>query len=262
MSDTTQGTPGSPEQPTGIQEIVEQSKPTQVTPSAPQVAQQPTQPEYTPEQVAQWRKLAEEGQNYKKQYDSLLPEYTRKSQQLAVMVGAQPQQQTQDPLQPYVGWAKQKGYDEESAKPIAEMAYMIARDLSAQSMQQFQFANAGNQIPVIMSQAYAAAPAAMQHQEIQDALRQELNQFAQMGQFDYFNPEFVANRAKQLFFDKGLYNQQPQQKQPIQNPNFPSMWGIPQGPSGHQQQAAAKIDSPVTQGVVSDLKSRYGQNIK
>lgn len=265
MEQTTQGTQPPAEQPgNGIQGIVEQSNNTQVTPSAqPGVAATnnapaQTPPEYTPEQVAQWREQAQQANQLQEQYRNLQSDYTRKAQALAQLAGSQFQQPQQDPYEQYAKWAEQKGFDKDTARAVAEMADMIAQQRTQSAMQQFQYQNAGNQIPIVMQQAYSNAPQALQNPAVQEEVRKELMELAQAGQFQLLTPDYAANRAKIIAFDKGVFvpgAQQPPAQQP--NPNISSIWGIPNGFNQSQKQEVQRPASPITQQVQADLAARY-----
>lgn len=257
---------GTEQAKTGIQAIVEQSKgqqaqSAQTAQSAATATQQTdtkeTAQQYTPEQIALWQAQAAEAEKYKKQYEALQPEYTRSRQQLAQILGVQ-QQAPQDPYAPFVEMAKQKGFDEDSARAVAEMADQIAQRRTEGAMQAFQFQNAGNQIPLVLNQAYGMVPQALANPKVQEALRDELNQLAQAGHFGYLNPEYAANRAKIIAFDQGFFSPGKQETVvPPQNPNMAPMWGIPNGYSGTPPQQQQKTDAPKTQEVINDLKARY-----
>lgn len=160
--------------------------------------------------------------------------------------------------------AKDKGFDEESARAVAEMSDRIAQQRTAQALHEFQYLNAGNQLPGILQQAYNLAPSALQNPKVQEALRNEMQEHINNRQFQYLDPEFAANRAKILAFDQGLFvpGQQTQQP-PQQQQNISSLYGIPQGYGGAQKQEPNRIDSELTKQVVNDLGARYkGINIK
>lgn len=267
MDTTTPGTPAPAEQaPTSTQQIVEQSKP-QVTPPA-QPGAQPNQvaqkPEYTPEQVAQWRTQAEDAEKYKKQYDALLPEYTKSRQYIAQQLGVQQTQQAQDPYAELVAMAEKEGFDKDSARAVAKMADMIAQSRTNSALQQFQYQNAGNQLPVILSQAYSQAPQALQNQKVADAVKAELVEAINAGQFNLLTPEYAANRAKIIAFDQGVFVQGMQETPKQQtSPNISSMWGIPNGFSQAPRQEAPKPLTPLQEQQNQDLAARYkGATIK
>lgn len=252
MDTPTTGTPAPAEQPQGIQPSAEQP----VAQQPPQAAQPGNQPEYTPQQVAEWRQQAQDADKYKKQYDSLLPEYTRSRQALAQLAGSNPQQTQQDPYSKVLDYAKSKGYDPETARAIAEMSDMVAQDRTQAAMQQFAYQQVGNQIPLVMSQAFGKAAAAFSNPKVQEQVQQHLWQLAQNGQFEQITPDYTANIAKIYAFDQGAYTP-PAQQQTNANPFSQGMFGIPQGFSQPPQQKPQ--DSPVVQKVTTEIQARYGK---
>jgi len=259
MDTQTTGTPAPAEQAPSTQQIVEQSK-TQVTP--PATAAAPAAPEYTPEQVAQWRTQAEEADKYKKQYDALLPEYTKSRQYIAQQLGVQQPQQQQDPYAELVAMAEKEGFDKDSARAVAKMADMIAQSRTTSALQQFQYQNAGNQLPVILQQAYGQAPQALQNPKVLEAVKAEMVEAINNGQFNLLTPEYAANRAKIIAFDQGVFVSGVQEQKQV-NPNISSMWGIPNGfsPSTRQEPEKPKTELQIQQ--TQDLAARYkGASIK
>lgn len=240
---------------------MEQSKAPAATPP-PTVTTTPAvthPPKYTEAQIAEWQEKAKDADKYKGQYENLLPEFTRKSQALAHLTGAQIPQQQQDPLAPYLKWAQDNGYDAESAKGIAQMAMMIANDQTNRAMQQYQYNNVGNQIPIVMNQAYSLAPQALNNPKVQEELRKDLMNLANQGEFGLINPDYAANRAKIIAFDQGLFvpgaQQAPPQAPP--NPNIPSMWGIPTNGFSPQPAPAEKAKTSLQLQQAQDLASRF-----
>lgn len=266
MEPTNQGNSGGAEQAvTGIQQIAEQSQAaqTQTAPNAGASQAQQAAPTYTPEQITEWQNAAKERDQFKKQYENILPEYTRSRQALAAFAGSDPQRQQQqnDPYSKAVEFAKSKGYDAENARVIAEMADMMAQERTGAAMKQFSYQNVGNQIPVVMQQAWQQVPTAFGNPKIQEQVQSHLYELAQQGNFDLINPAYAANFAKIAAFDAGFYTP-PQQQQAQPQPFANGMFGIPPGFSQGAQQQQVKQDAPKTSEVISDLRSRYGADIK
>lgn len=263
-------TPGSP---AGAPEPGQQ--PTQQAPQIGTEGQQQSPPAQTPpspslEQVqaelAQERQRASE---YEKRFKDTQGAYTRSQQALAALNGTDPNNRPTpaDPLAKYVQQLQAKGYNAKEARDVAEVQYQMAQDLIAPVQQQYQqgFAALQGQTLVgdAMQQAATADPGLFQAPQVQEAVQQQLRQYAQQG--GQITPQIARDIA--ILASYNLRSTQPPNTIPFQPPVVTPGQQSPQpfrngmfniNPSFQPQvQPGAAPLSPEAAQIDAEIKQRY-----
>lgn len=250
--------PGADQTQQGSQQQADQSQ-TQQQPqqAAQQTAASQQQATLTPEQIADLQKKAAEAEHFKKQYDALLPEFTRRSQALAQLAGSTQQQQThqQDPLKPYVDKLVAKGYAPEDARAVAEVSYEMTQPLRQEFAQQQAALQQTNQIQYVMQQAWSKNASAFADPEIVQQVEQILRQEALKGQS--VDPEYALDiafvAAGRRAMSKGQQQTQTVQQQPG---NIAPQFGMTAGFAPRQQTVAKQPTAEYT-AADREIKERF-----
>lgn len=222
-------------------------------PAPPPPPQQPPDGAPTPEQIAQWRTQAEQAQQLQQtlqqqqdQYRQLQGEFTRRSQALAQLTGANPQAAPQDPIAPYVQELVQQGYPERDARAIATTQYKMTQQYVAPLQQQLQqtqaAATASQTVEPVMAQLYQQMPGLFQNPGVYEQTKQGL--IAQAANNGLVDMEQAIMTASALSA-QAAYRQQMQQP-----PQFPPMVPYqPQAQQPPQYQPGQPIPQPHANGM-------------
>lgn len=178
MSDPAQGTPPLPEQP-GNGTLPAEQAPQQTGQPSPAAPAPPTVEALTQQLEAE----RQQRQHFERQYQEILPEFTRKSQALAQLAGAHPQanQPPPDPLAPFVNELRQQGFDEKSSRAVVDIANRMMQPLQQQMQQTYQVNQQTAQVDYMLGQTAQAAPLLFKTQAAYDQVRQTALQVVQNG---------------------------------------------------------------------------------
>lgn len=139
------------------------------------------------EQIAQWKSQADEAVKYKQQYDSLLPEFTRKSQALAQLAGSQtPTAKPADPLSEIAASLVSQGYSVRDAAAVAKSVGgpLFSRlSVLEQQVQQGQSALHNNSIiGDVMQQCWKESPDLFSNPQVAEEVNATLRSIAMNGE--------------------------------------------------------------------------------
>lgn len=251
MQDTTQqATQAAVEQtPQATQQTQEQTP--QQTTAQSQQTEQTKAPGLTPEQIVELQTRASRAEQLEENYKHLQAEFTRRSQALAQLTGAQPQLQPQDPLAPYIQKLVSQGYDEKDARAIVSVSHEMTQPLQ-QQLQQAQIATQQSAfVGDVMRQAWASAPHLFADPEVAQNVEAILRNEALRGQ--KIDAEYALDAALITAGRKNLKaptgNQQGASQQ---QPQFRSMFGAgnsfsPQAPTTQSNAIPAHIKEAMEQ---------------
>lgn len=200
------------------------------------------------------------------QYRQLQGEFTRKSQALAQLAGAQPTAPPQDPIAPLVNrMANEFGMHPDDARKFAPAMNALIQDAMRPMQQQLQQSHAqlqgGLHVDQVLNQVYSANPQLFANQGIYDATRQALvAQIMANGQVDAEQAEYTAvvmahqaaKRGQQAPMQPQFQPQQQPIAQPFQNGMFRVM------PNFQTQQAAGPAALPADAAFVdAEMRARF-----
>lgn len=218
-----------------------QQAPVQYTEPTPA---QPPAASPSSEEIATLRQQAEQARAYQEQlaqvqeqYKFLQGDYTRKSQALAQLSGAQtPPQAQQDPLTPYIEGLSRKGYDKQQARDLAEMVHGMVAPLQQQLQQAAQIGQNQALVDSVMRDAWSQAPTVLGDPRISAAVENQLRAAAAQGMV------IDRNMALSLgFVEQGWASLKPNQQQPA-----PQAQPLPHNPQPVPQYMAHGMYRPAT----------------